>query len=78
MKIQSLSTFSKLLMIAGIILIVGQVITTVIGKKEMDYLGELGLVFCMMGIGFNITDKNISTMSQEMKKKAIDVIENEG
>ena len=78
MKIQSLSTFSKLLMIAGIILIVGQVITTVMGRTEMDYLGELGLVFCMMGIGFNITDKNISTMSQEMKKKAIDVIENEG
>ena len=78
MKIQSLSTFSKLLMIAGIILIVGQVITTVMGNKEMDYLGELGLVFCMMGIGFNITDKNISTISQEMNKKATDVIEKEG
>jgi hypothetical protein len=65
-------------MIAGIILIVGQVITTVMGNIEMDYLGELGLVFCMMGIGFNITDKNISTISQEMNKKATDVIENEG
>ena len=64
-------------MIAGIILIVGQVITTVMGKKEMDYLGELGLVFCMMGIGFNITDKNISTISQEMNKKATDVIKTE-
>jgi hypothetical protein len=78
MQIQSLATFSKLLMVAGIILIIGAVITTVMGRKEMDYLGELGLVFCMMGIGFNITDKNISTISQEMNKKATDVIEKEG
>jgi hypothetical protein len=78
MQIQSLATFSKLLMVAGIILIIGAVITTVMGRKEMDYLGELGLVFCMMGIGFNITDKNISTISHEMNKKATDVIENEG
>jgi hypothetical protein len=32
----------------------------------------------MMGIGVNITDKDISTISQEMNKKATDAIENEG
>ncbi len=77
MKSHSLATFSKLLMVAGIILIIGGVVTTLMGKKEVDYLGELGLAFCMMGIGFSITDKNISNICQEISKKANDAVEND-